>query len=144
MSAVGTTMTGGRSRPLILTAMIFAVAMTFIDQTIVSIAAPKIQENLGLSSSGMQWAINVYLLTMAALFAFGGRLADTAGHRRMTVLGVIVFAGASAMCGLTPRGAAAEGWLIGFRALQGAGGAIMFPAALAIVVETFEVRSRGR
>src|SRR5215475_5773553 len=97
---------GGRSRSLILAAMIFAVAMTFIDQTIVSIAAPKIQESLGLSSSGMQWAINVYLLTMAALFAFGGRLADTAGHRRMAVLGVIVFAGASAMCGLTPRGAA--------------------------------------
>ena len=144
MSAVGTTTTGGRSRPLILTAMIFAVAMTFIDQTIVSIAAPKIQADLGLTSSGMQWAINAYLLTMAALFAFGGRLADTAGHRRMAVLGVVIFAGASALCGLTPRGAAAEGWLVAFRALQGAGGAIMFPAALAIVVETFEVRSRGR
>jgi EmrB/QacA subfamily drug resistance transporter len=144
MSAVGTTMTGGRSRPLILTAMIFAVAMTFIDQTIVSIAAPKIQADLGLTSSGMQWAINAYLLTMAALFAFGGRLADTAGHRRMAVLGVIVFPGASALCGLTPSGAAAEGWLVAFRAVQGAGGAIMFPAALAIVVETFEVRSRGR
>jgi MFS family permease len=85
----------------------------------------------------MQWAINAYLLTMAALFAFGGRLADTAGHRRMAVLGVIVFPGASALCGLTPSGAAAEGWLVAFRAVQGAGGAIMFPAALAIVVETF-------
>ncbi len=144
MSAVGTTTTGGRSRPLILTAMIFAVAMTFIDQTIVSIAAPKIQADLGLTSSGMQWAINAYLLTMAALFAFGGRLADTAGHRRMAVLGVIAFAAASALCGLTPSGAAAEGWLVTFRAVQGASGAIMFPAALAIVVETFEVRSRGR
>jgi EmrB/QacA subfamily drug resistance transporter len=144
MSAVGTTTTGGRSRPLILTAMIFAVAMTFIDQTIVSIAAPKIQADLGLTSSGMQWAITAYLLTMAALFAFGGRLADTAGHRRMAVLGVIVFAGASALCGLTPSGAAAEGWLVTFRVVQGAGGAIMFPAALAIVVQTFEVRSRGR
>jgi MFS family permease len=76
---------GGRSRSLILTAMIFAVAMTFIDQTIVSIAAPTIQQNLGLSSSGMQWAINAYLLSLAALFAFGGRLADIAGHRRMVV-----------------------------------------------------------
>ena len=71
--------TGGRSKSLILTAMIFAVAMTFIDQTIVSIAAPTIQHNLGLSSSGMQWAINAYLLALAAFFAFGGRLADTAG-----------------------------------------------------------------
>ena len=69
----------GRSKTLALTAMIFAVAMTFIDQTIVSIAAPTIQHDLGLSSSGMQWAINAYLLALAALFAFGGRLADTAG-----------------------------------------------------------------
>src|ERR1700684_2658219 len=136
--------TGGRSKSLVLTAMIFAVAMTFIDQTIVSIAAPNIQHDLGLSSSGMQWGINAYLLALAALFAFGGRLADTVGHRRMVVLGVIVFAGASALCGATPRGAAAETWLVAFRALQGLGGAIMFPAALAIVVNTFELRQRGR
>jgi EmrB/QacA subfamily drug resistance transporter len=135
---------GGRSRSLILTAMIFAVAMTFIDQTIVSIAAPTIQHDLGLSSSGMQWAINAYLLTLAAFFAFGGRLADTQGHRKMVVLGVIIFAGASALCGATPRGSAAEAWLVAFRALQGLGGAIMFPAAIAIVVVTFDLRSRGR
>jgi len=140
MSTTGT----GQSRPLILAAMIFAVAMTFIDQTIVSIAAPTIQHNLGLSSSGMQWAINAYLLALAALFAFGGRLADIAGHRRMVVLGVIIFAGASALCGATPSGSAAEPWLVTFRALQGAGGAIMFPAAIAIVVVTFDLRSRGR
>ncbi len=135
---------GGRSKSLILTAMIFAVAMTFIDQTIVSIAAPTIQHNLGLSSSGMQWAINAYLLALAAFFAFGGRLADTAGHRKMVVLGVIIFAGASALCGATPRGGAAEAWLVAFRAVQGLGGAIMFPAAIAIVVGTFDLRSRGR
>ena len=144
MSISTTTRAGGRSRSLILTAMIFAVAMTFIDQTIVSIAAPTIQHALGLSSSGMQWAINAYLLTLAALFAFGGRLGDIAGHRRMVVLGVIIFAAASALCGATPSGAAAEPWLVAFRALQGAGGAIMFPAAIAIVVETFDLHSRGR
>ena len=87
MTAVSTIGTGARPKSLILTAMIFAVAMTFIDQTIVSIAAPTIQHDLGLSSSGMQWAINAYLLTLAALFAFGGRLADIAGHRKMVVLG---------------------------------------------------------
>ena len=135
---------GGQSRSLILTAMIFAVAMTFIDQTIVSIAAPTIQHDLGLSSSGMQWAINAYLLALAALFAFGGRLGDTVGHRKMVVLGVIIFAGASALCGATPRGGAAEAWLVTFRAVQGLGGAIMFPAAIAIVVQTFDLRSRGR
>src|SRR6202453_5150654 len=144
MSVTGSAAVGGRSRSLILTAMIFAVAMTFIDQTIVSIAAPKIQSSLGLSSSGMQWAINSYLLALAALFAFGGRLADTVGHRTMAVLGVIIFAASSALCGLTPSGAAAETWLLAFRALKGAGGAIMFPAALAIVVQTFDLHSRGR
>jgi len=142
--SVSTNAGGGQSRSLVLTAMIFAVAMTFIDQTIVSIAAPTIQHNLGLSSSGMQWAINAYLLTLAALFAFGGRLGDIAGHRRMVVLGVIIFAGASALCGATPSGSAAETWLVAFRAVQGAGGAIMFPAAIAIVVETFDLHSRGR
>ena len=135
---------GGRSKSLVLTAMIFAVAMTFIDQTIVSIAAPEIQKELRLTSTGVQWAINAYLLALAALFAFGGRLADIAGHRRMAVLGVIIFAGASAMCGLTPSGGAAEAWLVAFRAVQGAGGAIMFPAAIAIVVATFDLHSRGR
>jgi EmrB/QacA subfamily drug resistance transporter len=124
--------------------MIFAVSMTFIDQTIVSIAAPSIQRDLGLTSTGVQWAINAYLLSLAALFAFGGRLADTVGHRKMVTLGVIVFAAASAMCGLTPKGGLAEAWIVTFRALQGAGGAIMFPASLAIVVQTFALRERGR
>ncbi|HXC45537.1 MAG TPA: MFS transporter [Solirubrobacteraceae bacterium] len=136
--------TAGGSRHLVLTAMIFAVAMTFIDQTIVSIAAPEIQKELGLTSTGMQWAINAYLLSLASLFAFGGRLADTVGHRKMVTLGVVVFAGASALCGLTPKGSLAEAWIVTFRVVQGAGGAIMFPAALAIVVQTFELRERGR
>src|SRR6201986_5047063 len=125
---------GGQSKRLILAAMIFEVAVTFIDQTIVSIGPTTIQHDLGLSSSGMQWAINAYLLSLSAFFAFGGRLGDTVGHRRMVVLGVIIFAGASALCGATPRGSVAEAWLIIFRALQGLGGAIMFPAAIAIVV----------
>ncbi len=131
-------------RNLVLAAMIFAVAMTFIDQTIVSIAVPEIQKELGLTSTGVQWAVNAYLLALAALFAFGGRLADTAGHTKMVVIGVIVFAAASAMCGLTPKGSAAEAWIVVFRAIQGAGGALMFPAALAIVVQTFDIRERGK
>jgi EmrB/QacA subfamily drug resistance transporter len=124
--------------------MIVAVAMTFIDQTIVSIAAPNIQKELGLTDTGLQWAINAYLLALASLFAFGGRLADTVGHRRMVTIGVIVFAAASALCGLTPTSGIAEAWLIAFRAVQGAGGALMFPAALAIVVQTFALRERGK
>ncbi len=134
----------GSNRTLVLTAMIFAVAMTFIDQTIVSIAAPNIQRELHLTSTGVQWAINAYLLTLAAFFAFGGRLADTVGHRRMVVLGVVIFAGSSALCGATPTGGLAEAWLITFRAIQGIGGALMYPASLAIVVATYPLRERGK
>jgi EmrB/QacA subfamily drug resistance transporter len=131
-------------RNLVLAAMIFAVAMTFIDQTIVSIAVPDIQSGLGLSNTGVQWAVNAYLLSLAALFAYGGRLADTMGHRKVVVLGVVVFAGASLLCGLTPKGSVAQAWIVVFRAVQGAGGALMFPAALGIVVQTFALRERGR
>ena len=106
---------GGKNSKLILAAMIFAVSMTFIDQTIVAIAIPTIQQDLSLSSTGVQWIINGYLLSLSALFAFGGRLADIAGHRRMVVIGVVVFAVASALCGATPTGARAEAWLIVFR-----------------------------
>src|SRR5271170_8228820 len=107
-SATGAGTAGTGPWNLVLAAMIFAVSMMFIDQTIVSIAAPQIQRELGLSSTGMQWAISAYLLSLAALFAFGGRLGDTVGHRRMVVLGVILFAGSSAMCGLTPKGGLAQ------------------------------------
>ena len=129
---------------LVLTAMIFAVAMTFIDQTIVSIAVPELQKDLSLSSTGVQWIVNGYLLSLSALFAFGGRLADIAGHRRMVVIGVIGFAGASALCGATPTGEIAEAWIITFRVVQGAAAAIMFPAALAIVIAAFPLRERGK
>ena len=136
--------TGGGPKGLILAAMIFAVSMTFIDQTIVSIAVPQIQRELGLSATGVQWAVNAYLLSLAAFFAYGGRLADTVGHRRIAVIGVVVFAAASTMCGLTPKGSLAEAWIVTFRAVQGFGGALLFPAALAVVVQTFPLRERGK
>jgi EmrB/QacA subfamily drug resistance transporter len=135
---------GGKSGKLILAAMIFAVSMTFIDQTIVAIAVPTLQEDLSLSATGVQWIINGYLLSLSALFAFGGRLADIAGHRTMVTIGVIVFATASALCGATPTGSLDEAWMITFRLIQGAGAALMFPAALAIVLGAFPVRERGR
>ena len=71
------------SRPrLVLVAMIFAVAMMFIDQTIVALAIPDLQQDLSLSPTGAQWIINGYLLSLAALFLLGGRLSDVLGHRR--------------------------------------------------------------
>jgi EmrB/QacA subfamily drug resistance transporter len=131
-------------KKLVLAAMIFAVAMTFIDQTIVSIAVPELQKDLDLTSTGVQWVINGYLLSLAALFAFGGKLADIAGHTRMLVIGVILFAVSSALCGATPEGDLAEPWIITFRVLEGAGAALMFPAALAIVVSSFPLHERGK
>jgi EmrB/QacA subfamily drug resistance transporter len=133
-----------RSKNLALIAMLLAVAMTFIDQTIVAIASPNIQSELSLSQEGSRWVINAYLLALAATFAFGGRLADVLGHRRMVAVGIIGFAASSLLCGLTPANGAAEAWLIIFRALQGVSGAIMIPAALAVVVSAFPVRERGR
>src|SRR5580698_5758365 len=124
--------------------MIFAVAMTFIDQTIVSIAVPKIQSELHLSVNGVQWVVNAYLLALASMFAFGGRLADMVGHRKMVVIGIVVFALASTACGLTPAGSLAQSWIITWRVIQGFGGALMYPAALAIVVSAYPARERGR
>lgn len=132
------------NKNLVLAAMIFAVAMTFIDMTIVSIAAPELQQDLELSATGLQWVINGYLLALSAMFALGGRLADVVGHRTMVVTGVIVFAVSSAMCGATPEGSLAEAWIIFFRVVEGVGAALMFPAALAIVIAAFPLRERGK
>ncbi len=82
---------GSPNQSLALAAMLFAVSMTFIDQTIVAIAAPDIIHELGLTSTQMQWVVNAYLLTLAAFFALGGRLSDIYGHRRVMLVGTLVF-----------------------------------------------------
>lgn len=135
---------GAPHQVLALAAMLFAVSMTFIDQTIVAVAAPEIIYELGLSSSGMQWVVNAYLLTLAAFFALGGRLSDVFGHRRVMLIGTLVFVVSSALCGAVPDNDFAQTWLIVFRALQGVGAALMFPAALAVVIAVFPVEKRGR
>ena len=133
-----------KSSNLALTGLILAVSMTTIDQTIVALSAPSIQQNLGLTHDGMQWAVNVYLLTTAAFFLLGGRIADVIGHKRMALVGIAGFGLTSLLCGLAPSGDLAEPWLVAARALQGISGAIMFPAAIGIVVEGFARESRGR
>ncbi|MFD6529499.1 MFS transporter [Streptomyces sp. NPDC060184] len=140
----GTSASAPPNQALALAAMLFAVSMTFIDQTIVAIAAPDIVRELGLTSSQMQWVVNAYLLTLAAFFALGGRLSDLYGHRRVMLCGTLVFVVASALCGAVPSGDFAQAWLIGFRAVQGIGAAFMFPAALAVVIAVFPVERRGR
>jgi EmrB/QacA subfamily drug resistance transporter len=132
------------NRGLVLAALVLAVAMTTIDQTIVAIALPAIQKDLALSPTAAQWVINGYLLALAALFALGGRVADLYGRRRVAVAGIVGFAVTSLCCGITPHGGIAEAWLVGFRVLQGATAALMFPAAVGIVVDAFPLHERGR
>lgn len=141
--APGTRPTGA-AKYLALTAMVFAVGMTFIDQTIVSIAAPQVQEQLALTRGGVQWVVNAYLLALAATFALGGRLTDVLGSKRMALIGVTGFAVTSALCGFTPKGALAQTWIVVFRTLQGVSAAFLFPAALAVVVAAFPLRERGK
>ncbi|WNV88508.1 DHA2 family efflux MFS transporter permease subunit [Umezawaea sp. Da 62-37] len=136
--------TTGKTGVRALVGLILAVSMTTIDQTIVALSAPTIQGQLGLSNGGIQWAVNVYLLATAASFLLGGRLADVFGHKRMVLVGIAAFGVTSLLCGLAPAGGYAEAWLVAARALQGISGAIMFPAAIGIVVQSFSREGRGK
>lgn len=134
---------GLRGSRLALAGLILAVSMTTIDQTIVALAAPTIETDLRLDHGAVQWAVNVYLIATAACFLLGGRLADVLGHKRMVLIGVVGFGATSLLCSLAPDGAGAAAWLIGARALQGVAGAVMFPAAIGIVVQGFPRASRA-
>src|SRR3954466_753481 len=136
--------TTGKTGVRALAGLILAVSMTTIDQTIVALSAPTIQSRLGLSHDGIQWAVNAYLLATAAFFLLGGRLADVFGHKRMVLVGIAAFGVTSLLCGLAPAGDYAEAWLVAARALQGVSGAIMFPAAIGIVVQSFSREGRGK
>ena len=116
--------------------LVLAVSMTTIDQTIVSLAAPTVQTSLGLTSADVEWMVNAYLLAAAAAFPIAGRLADVFGYRRVMLVGIVVFAAASAACGLTPEGSGSAAWMIMARVAQGVGAALMFPAAVGMLVDT--------
>ncbi len=132
-------MTPGRRR-LILVAMTGSLAMIMMDTTVVGVALPEIGRDLGLSESGLAWVVNGYLLALASLIAIGGRLGDLIGKPRAFRIGVILFAVASAACGLSTSGA----MLIGARVLQAVGAVLMQPASSAIVVSTAEPGREGR
>ena len=110
-----------------------AQLMIVLDGTIVNIALPHIQQDLGFSSSSLSWVVNAYALALGSLLLLGGRLGDLLGRRRMFVVGVLVFAGASLLGGL----AANEAMLIASRVAQGMGAALASPAALALITTTF-------
>src|SRR5262249_13415700 len=108
--------------------------MVVLDVAIVNVALPSIQTDLGFSPENLQWILNAYTLTFGGFLLLGGRIADLAGRRRVYMIGLVVFSLASLACGL----ANSEGLLIGARAVQGIGAAIISPAALSILITTFE------
>jgi EmrB/QacA subfamily drug resistance transporter len=114
---------------------VLAVAyfMTVVDLTIVNVALPSIGRDLHFSESGLQWVVTAYGLTFGGLLLLGGRAADLLGRRRIFMVGLVVFTAASLACGL----ADSDTFLIAMRGLQGAGAAIVLPAALSIVMNMF-------
>jgi EmrB/QacA subfamily drug resistance transporter len=129
----------------VLWPLVPAMAMVMIDFTIVSISASTIQDDLGLSETAVQWLVTAYALSTAAFVALGGRLGDILGHRKVVIAGVVIFAGASLMCGLVPDGGSiAVPWLIFFRVLQGIGGGLLIPSATVLVLDAFPGNERGK
>src|SRR4051812_29049883 len=128
----------------VLWPLVPAMAMVMIDFTIVSISVTTIQHDLSLSATGAQWTVTAYALATAATIALGGRLGDIIGHKRIVAIGVVTFATASLLCGLTPDGSAAEPWLIAFRAIQGIGGALLIPSTTVLVLNAFPPEERGK
>ena len=128
----------------VLWPLVPAMAMVFIDFTIVSISATTIQRDVHLTETGVQWLITAYALATAAFVALGGRLGDIFGHRQIVVIGVILFAASSLMCGLVPDTGIAETWLITFRAIQGAAGGLLIPSATVLVLDAFPPKERGK
>jgi EmrB/QacA subfamily drug resistance transporter len=123
-----------------LAAMCFALFMIMLDNTVVNVALPSIQKDLGASISSLEWTLNAYTLSFAVLLVTGGRLGDIFGRRRMFMGGVVVFAASSALIGLAPS----QGLLVAGRAIQGMGAAFMMPGTLSIISNTFPPHERGR
>ena len=128
------------SGPWILAATIVGSSMAFIDGTVVNVALPALQRNLGASATDAQWIVEAYALMLAALILVGGSLGDHYGRRRIFSLGVLVFAAASAVCGLAQN----PEQLIAARAVQGVGGAMLVPGSLAIISAAFSEEDRGK
>ena len=122
-----------------LFAVCLGTFMLLLDITIVNVALPEIQRALQSSFSDLQWVVDAYALTLAALLLTAGSLADMYGRRRLYLVGLVVFTGASVLCGL----AASTLMLQLSRALQGVGGAIMFAVSLALLADAFRGRDRG-
>jgi len=117
----------------------FGLFMIMLDNTVVNVALPSMQRALHISTSELEWVVVGYALSFATFMLTGGKLADLFGRRRLFVVGLTIFTGASLACGLAPT----AGFLIGARVVQGVGSAIMNPSTLGIITATFPPRQRG-
>ena len=122
-----------RTRWLALLIVCLGDLMIVLDVTIVGVALPSIREDLGFSETSLAWVVNAYLLTFGGFLLLGGRLGDLFGHRRLFVAGIALFTAASLACGL----ATSQAMLVGARAVQGLGGAVVSAVALSLIVTLF-------
>ena len=123
-----------------LVAVAVGLFMIMLDNTVVNVALPSIQQDLGIGISELEWVVNAYALTFGVLLLTGGKLADLLGRRAIFIAGLVVFTGASLWCGL----AGGPGSLIAARTVQGVGAALMNPATLSIITATFPPKERGQ
>jgi EmrB/QacA subfamily drug resistance transporter len=124
----------------VLVATVLGSSLAMLDATVVNVALPRIGRQFDASLAGLQWTVNAYTLTLAGLILLGGSLGDRLGRRKVFIIGVTWFAVASALCGLAPG----IGVLVASRALQGIGGALLTPGALAIIQASFDPADRSR
>src|SRR5437016_921001 len=123
-----------------LAAVSFGLFMIMLDNTVVNVALPSIERSLHISIAQLEWIVTAYALVFAALMITGGKLADLYGRRRIFVVGLAIFTLSSLACGFAPS----SGFLIGARAFQGIGAALMNPATLSIITATFPPKQRGQ
>ena len=127
------TIMDNRTRWLALIVLCLGDLMIVLDVTIVGVALPSIREDLGFSETSLAWVVNAYLLTFGGFLLLGGRLGDLFGHRRLFLIGIALFTFASLACGL----ANSQEFLVGARAVQGLGGAVVSAVALSLIVTLF-------
>jgi EmrB/QacA subfamily drug resistance transporter len=125
-----------RRRIAILLICCLSLLIVGLDTTIMNVALPSLQRDLGASVSGLQWTIDAYTLVLASLLMLAGSTADRVGRRRTFQVGLAVFTAASLLCSIAPS----LGWLIAFRSLQGAGASMLNPVAMSIITNTFTDR----
>src|SRR5881392_1141879 len=121
------------SRWLSLLVLCAGFLMIILDSTIVNVALPSIQRDLGFSQSSLAWVVNAYLIPFGGLLLLAGRLGDLLGRRNMFTVGLVLFVAASALCGL----ASSQAMLVGARFLQGVGGALTSAVILGMIVTMF-------